>query len=146
MLLGVTKDPIFLLDENLNRKVAEALCAVDYKVTTVHDAFNGQLGVKDPEIIDWCHINSATWVTTDIKARKQHKKEIFTSCIRCLWIYRKHGAMSSKEQLRALSFILPDLSERFIGAPNKLHYRVRLHGQAPRDFVKLEPIDLEKHI
>jgi len=64
-----------LIDDSLDWNVAEALRLVGYNVTSVHKAFNGQSGVKDPVIIEWCKVNNATWVHADDKARKEHKKE-----------------------------------------------------------------------
>jgi hypothetical protein len=62
----VTSEPLLLLDENLNRRVADALRLVEYNATSVHDVFKGQLCIIDPIIISWCENNKATWITTDI--------------------------------------------------------------------------------
>lgn len=137
-----TSNPLFLIDDSLDWNVAEALRLVSYNVTSVYKAFNGQSGVKDPVLINWCRINKATWVHADDKARKEHKKDILTAKIGFLWVYRPGGKMSSKEQLRILSYVLPDLIDNFMNNPKKLHYKVSAHGGSPRKRIKLEPINI----
>jgi len=51
--------------------------------------------------------------------------------------------MSSKEQLRILSYVLPDLIDNFMNNPKKLHYKVSAHGEAPRKRIRLKPINLQ---
>ncbi len=80
-LLLKTSNPLFIIDDSLDWNVAEALQLVGYNVTSVHKAFKGQAGVKDPKIIEWCRINNATWVHADDKARKEHKKDVLTAKI-----------------------------------------------------------------
>ena len=142
MPLLKTSNPLFLIDDSLDWNVAEALRLVCYNVTSVYKAFNGESGIKDPIIIEWCGINNATWVHADDKSRKEHKKDILTARIRFLWVYRPGGIMSSKEQLRILSYVLPDLIDKFLNNPKKLHYKASAHGEAPRKRIKLEPITI----
>ncbi|MCK4817267.1 hypothetical protein KA005_15965, partial [bacterium] len=99
-----TSNPLFIIDDSLDRNVAEALQLVSYNATSVYKAFKGKDGVKDPVIIEWCRVNNAIWVHADDKARKEHRKDILTAKIGLLWIYRPGGIMSSKEQLRILSY------------------------------------------
>lgn len=131
-------DPLFLVDESLDRNVAKALGLVKYNILAVCDAFRGRPRVTDPEIITWCRDNNAIWIHADDKARKEHKKEIVAAGIRSLWVYRPGGVMSSKEQLRMLSYKLPDLIDQLNRAPRALHYRVSAHGQESRKRIKLE--------
>jgi hypothetical protein len=135
-------NPLFLIDESLDWNVAKALRLVEYNTTTVYETFPRRSGVKDPEIIAWCGNNDAIWVHADDRARKEHKKEIVTSRIRFIWVYRPGGVMSSKEQLRILSYILSDVTDRLEKQPRQLHYKVSAHGQAPRKRIKLEPLSL----
>jgi len=137
-----TSNPLFLIDDSLDWNVAEALRLVRYNVTSIYKAFDGQSGTKDPVIIEWCKLNDATWVHADDKARKEHKKDILTARIRFLWVYRPGGIMSSKDELRILSYVLPDLIDKFFNNPRKLHYKVSAHGEAPRKRIRLEPITL----
>lgn len=122
-LVSEQNEPRFLLDESLAPVVAQALKLVGYDGLDVPTAV-GQKGAKDPEIIDWCRQNEAVWVHADDRAKKQHKALLQTSGIRTVWIYRKRGAMSGKEQLRILTFILPLLIQRLRQSPGVRHYRV----------------------
>lgn len=142
MPLLKTSNPLFLIDDSLDWNVAEALRLVGYNAASVFKAFNGQSGVKDPQIIDWCKQNKATWVHADDKARKEHRKDIVTSGISFLWVYRPGGKMSSKEQLRLLSYVLPDLIDKFFDNPQKLHYKATAHGEGPRKRIRLEQLHL----
>lgn len=137
-----TNDPLFLIDESLDRNVAKALGLVGYNVTTVYDAFPGRSGVKDSEILTWCGDKNAVWVHADDKVRKKHKKEMIAAGIRSLWVYRPGGVMSSREQLRTLSYKLPDLIDQFKNHPKRLHYKVSAHGETTRTRIKLERLVL----
>ncbi len=113
----------FLLDESLVPVVAQALASVGYEIADVESSL-GSKGVKDPEIIEWCKVNNAVWVHADDRARKQHRALLLTSGIRTVWVYRKRGAMSAREQLRVLSFTLPQLLHNWQESPRQRHYRV----------------------
>ena len=121
--LGFNPDnPLFLLDESLAPSVARALALVGYRFVNIEKAF-GVRGVKDPDIIQWCGENFAVWVHADDRARRQHGKQIHASRIRTLWIYRKGGQMTAREQLRILSSVLPRLIDNFNQRPSQRHYR-----------------------
>lgn len=137
-----TNEPLFLIDESLDQNVAKALGLVDYNVTSVFETFPDRTGVKDLEIIEWCRDNNAVWVHADDKARKEHKKEMITAGIRSLWVYRPGGVMSSREQLRILSYKLPDLISQFKKYPKRRHYKLSAHGQAARKRIRLERVPL----
>ncbi|MCE2457904.1 MAG: hypothetical protein J4G14_08825 [Dehalococcoidia bacterium] len=98
-------DPVFLLDESLVPAVARSLQLVGYNFVDVATAF-GTKGSQDPEIIEWCGRNQAVWIHADDRARRQHRALLQTSGIRTLWIYRRRGRMTGKEQLRILAFVL----------------------------------------
>ena len=115
-------NPLFLLDESLTPVVAEALAIVGYNFVTA-EAVLGRRGAKDPEIIEWCRENNAVWIHADDRARKQHRKLLQTSGIRTLWLYRKRGRMTGKEQLRILAFVLPQLIETFKHQGAARHFR-----------------------
>lgn len=135
-------EPLFLVDESLDRNVAKALGLVKYNIAAVSDAFEGRSGVTDSEIIAWCRDNNAVWAHADDRARKEHQKEIITAAIRTLWVYRPGGVMSSKDQLRILSYKLPDLIHQLGQSPRSLHYKVSTHGEATRKRIRLERIAL----
>ena len=112
----------FLLDESLTPVVAQALALVEYQMETVRSVWQRD-GVKDPEIIAWCRENDAVWIHADDRARKVHGIELRTSGIRTLWIHRPGGAMTGREQLRILSFVLPKLAEKLREKPRVRHYK-----------------------
>lgn len=114
-------NPLFLLDESLVAAVARALNAVNYRFVTVLDVLGPE--TKDPEIIAWCREQDAVWVHADDRARKEHRALLQRSGIRTVWVYRKHGRMTGREQLRILSFVLPKLIEYWQQSPENRHYR-----------------------
>ena len=134
----------FLIDESLSPNVAQALKLVGYDAVTVSEAFTGRAGVLDPDIIDWCKDHEVVWIHADDKARKEHGKQIITSGIAFLWVYRPGGIMSASEELRLLSYVLPDLIDRLELQPRRRHYRASVHGQASRPRIRLQPIDILK--
>ena len=131
-----------IIDESLSPNVASALAAVGYDCLTVAKAFSNNNSVKDPEIIAWCNKNGRVWVHADDKSRKQHKKLILTSRISTLFVCRPGGKLSSKEQLRILSYILPDLIDRLNSNPSKRHFIVREVGQSIKSRIKLADMPL----
>lgn len=135
-------EKLFLLDESLSPNVAKALRLVGYNFTTVFEVFEGRFGVPDPKIIDWARNNNAIWVHADDQARKKHRAQILLANIRTLWVYRPRGEMSSKEQLRILSYVLPNLIEQYVQHSKHLHYEVAIHGEANRTRIRLSPVNL----
>lgn len=132
----------FLIDESLSPNVAQALKLVRYDSMTVTETFTDKARVLDPDIIDWCKDHDAVWVHADDKARKEHGKQIITSGIAFLWIYRPGGIMSAREELRLLSYVLPDFIDRLGAQPKRRHYRASAHGQSSRPRIHLQPVDI----
>lgn len=141
--LSLPDETLFLLDECLDRNVAEALKLVGYNFTTVSIAFEGRRSVTDPEIIEWLHQRQAVWVHADDRAKKEHRKLLAARNVRTLWVYRPGGSMSGAEQLRILAFALPDLLDKYQENPSHKHYRVDAHGQAPRPRIRLQRYELQ---
>ena len=135
-------EPLLLIDESLSPNVASALKLVEYNAITVREAFSDRPGVADPEIIEWCKIHNAVWIHADDRARKKHKKQIIATGIAFLWVYRPKGVMSAKEQLRILSYVLPDFIDRLGKYPTQLHYRASAHGESLHPKVRLKPLIL----
>ena len=144
ILLLQNKSLRLLIDESLSPNVAQALKLVGYDSMTVPEAFPGKVGVLDPDIIDWCKDHDAVWVHADDKARKEHGKQIVTSGIAFLWVYRPGGIMSASEELRLLSYVLPDFTDKLKVQPKRRHYRASSHGQSYRPRISLHPIDIAK--
>lgn len=135
-------EPLFLLNDSLSRDVARALGFVGYNFASVFDAFSGRPRVLDPEIIDWAKDHNAVWIHADDKAKKKHRAQILGAGIRTLWIYRRRGKMSSRDQLRILSYVLPNLIEQYDKQPARLHYEASSHGQPHQSRIRLRPVDL----
>ena len=115
-------NPLFVLDESLAPVFAQALTLVGYNFVPLETAI-GQRGAKDPEVIAWCKENNAVWVHADDRARKQHKALLQTSGIRTLWVYRRQGQMTGKEQLRILTSVLPQLILNLANSPGIRHHK-----------------------
>ena len=128
---SVGRNPRLLLDASLSPSVANALALVGWDIFDVSAVF-GNYDTLDPEIIDWCRDNGAVWVHADDRARRQHRATLQTSGIKTIWVYRQQGRMSTREQLRILSFVLPHLIERWNDNPRQRHYRV----SAPNETAK----------
>jgi predicted nuclease of predicted toxin-antitoxin system len=62
----------FLLDENLSRRVAEALRLTDYPVTHVEPEPELGRGAPDETIVPWCGRSGHAWVTMDHDPRARH--------------------------------------------------------------------------
>ena len=120
---SVELSPRLLLDASLSPVVAEALAIVGYDILDVSAVF-GHYDATDPEIIEWCKENGAVWIHADDRARKQHRATLQTSGIKTIWVYRTQGKMNTKEQLRILSFALPQLIQKWQESPRQRHYRV----------------------
>lgn len=142
MPLTSHSDMLFLMDESLTPNVAKALRLVEYDAVTIREAFQGRSRVLDPEIIEWCKNYGAVWIYADDRARKQHKKQMLAAGIRSLWIYRPKGGMSSKEELRILAYVLPNLIDMYEKQRRILHYRASAHGEPSRPRIRLTPSPL----
>ena len=145
---GKTLPPIndvtFLLDESMDRYVADALKLVGYDFTSVALVWPGQSKVEDSEIIEWCKNNNAVWVHADDRARRKHATLILTSQIRTVWVYRRDGKMSGADQLRILSYFLQEILNRFRTTPNKRHWKIKSLGNPPHPGLGIEEYALKQ--
>jgi hypothetical protein len=143
--LSLLDDASLWIDDSLSPNVAEALRLVGYKIVTASGVgdFQGRSSVSDEEIIDWCHDNTAVWVHADDQARREHRKRIIAKGIRTLWVYRPGGKMSTRDQLRILAYVLPDLLHRYRESPKHKHYSADAIGHPPRTRVRLRPAPLD---
>ena len=116
-------NPLFLLDESLAPVVAQALAMVGYNIVNVEAAL-GRKGIKDPEIIDWCQANGAIWIHADDRAKKEHRVLLQTSGIRTIWVSRRRGMMTAREQLRIVAYSIPKMLDAVERHPRVQHYRV----------------------
>lgn len=130
-------EPQLLIDESLSPAVAQALSLVDYHFFDVRREIRPQ-ETKDPEIIQWCQDNGAIWVHADVAAKSEHSSLLQTSGIRTLLIIRPKIGMSSKEQLRILSFVLPQLLDNLGSRRADRHYVAK--AATPTSKPTLRPI------
>ena len=124
--------------------MGRALRQVGYRVALVGeiDEFQGIARVTDEQLIPWMGDRSAIWIHADDNAKREHKKLLLAHAVRTLWVYRPTGTMSSREQLRALSYVLNDFLERLRDQPRKRHYELRVHGAQHRTRIQLKAFDL----
>jgi len=125
--------------------VGRALRKVAYRVTLVSDIddFQGVPRVTDELLIPWMGDRKAVWIHADNNAKRKHRKLLLAHAVRTLWLYRPKGAMSSRQQLRALSYVLEDFLERLRSQPRKRHYALRIiHGAPHRTPIQLKAFDL----
>jgi hypothetical protein len=87
--------------------------------------------VEDQDIIPWLADHDAVWIHADDNAKTEHRKLIITKKIRTLWVYRRGGMMSNREQLRVLSYVLPMVLDDFEKRPRHKHYRAFVLGEPP---------------
>jgi len=117
---------------------------VDYNIVTKNDIpeFIGLSKVKDDEhIIPWLADHDAIWIHADDNAKVEHAKMIVARQVRTVWVWRKGGRMSQRDQLRILAYILPDILDRFRRARHR-HYEVRVHGEPPHQRISIKDFQL----
>ena len=125
--------------------MGRALRKVGFRVALVSeiDEFQGVRRVTDDKLIPWMGDRHAVWIHADDNAKREHKKLLLAHAVRTLWVYRPKGMMSSREQLRALSYVLDDFLERLRAQPRKRHYALRIiHGAPQRTRVQLKAFEL----
>ena len=145
MLDEARTEPRLLVDESLSPKVGLALRCVGHDVVLVEEivAFRGQSGVTDEQLIPWMSDHDAVWVHADDHAKRQHRKLLIVHQARTLWVRRsKNRGMSSREQLRVLSYVLPNLLDQFKRQPGGRHYSVSVHGETHKTRVRLKPYSI----
>lgn len=107
-----------------------------------HFARTGEARTIDEDIIDWLGDRNGVWLHADDSAKIKHRKQILARKVRTLWVYRPSRKLSSRETIRILSYVLPDLLNRFEDQPKHEHYEVRTYGIHPQDNPRLKPYDL----
>ena len=133
-----------MVDESLSPNVGRALRKVGYRVALVSEIgeFQGVMRVTDEQLIPWMGAHKAVWVHADDNAKRKHKKLLLAHTVQTLWMYRLKGAMSSREQLRALSYVLEDFLEGLRAQPRKRHYELRIHGAPLLTRISLKAYEL----
>jgi hypothetical protein len=88
-------------------------------------------GMTDPQLIAWMKERGAVWVHADDSAKRAHKKLLTDADLRILWVHRPKGAMSAKDQLRILAYVLQSLLQLYQQYPARRRYRVSDSGPSP---------------
>jgi hypothetical protein len=119
--------------------VAVSLNLVGYNAFTFKnlEEYAGRDSVPDEEIIPWCGDHGAIWVHADDNSKVEHRKLIIAHGIKTIWVYRPKGIMSSKAQLRALSYGLPRALDRLVHGHR--HIAIRLKGEPPEHGYSITP-------
>ena len=63
--------------------------------------------------------------------------------IRTLWVRRPKQGMSSRQQLRMLSYVLDDFLQRLQEQPRIRHYELTTHGTPGKTRIRLRPFELK---
>lgn len=124
--------------------VADALALVGLPAKSAYEVFERRDNVKDEEIITWLgQLGPAgIWVHADNRARKQHRVRIISNRISTIWVKRKKGGMSAREQLRLLSYVLPYALENYVPFEKPFHLTVGEHGNELRPRVRIDTYTL----
>ena len=135
---------MILIDDTLDRFVADALRLVEFNVSSVYEVFDRRDRVLDPEIIAWLSNLKVpgVWVHADNRAKKQHRALIISSQISTIWVIRPKGAMSGKHQLRLLSWVIPNVLDDQAPFARPFHFRVDEHGDQARPRPRIRPYQL----
>ena len=116
--------PLFLLDNMLNPRIAEALRLVGYNIRSVGEVFgNRPGGVKDPEIIEWCVENSAVWLTADIAAKRRHEQQTKLCSISVVWYHSPKQGWSTMQQHWIITKFLQRIGNE-LASGDVWHFRV----------------------
>lgn len=134
-------DPIFLLDDSLSYRFAEALAAATgYDVRTIRsewpkrDPFVNP--VQDEEIIP--HLgplarHRGIWITCDKDAQKAHAKLLMASQISVLWVYQpKRAPLKGLQELQLLSLVIERVYALIAQAQAPMYLKTYMNVQRPR--------------
>ncbi len=98
---------------------------------------------KEPEIIRWCGDNNAVWIHADDSAKRQHRAILIAHQTRTLWVQREKGKLSARDQLRIVSYVLPQLLANYASRPSQRHYRAWQHGPPDLKHVSLQVFEIK---
>ena len=141
--LSQLDQPKYLLDENLAPSVAKALRLVGYSIQTIEEVF-GYRGVKDPTIIKWCEDSDAVWIHADDNARREHARLINAAGISTVWLPRKKGVLSVKQQLSRLAYKMQAIESRVGGSKRPVHLKLSDSGTTDEPRVSLKDVSADQ--
>lgn len=97
----------FFLDECLSYHIAYWLKTVGHPITSWHEEFQQQQGLKEPYLIPYLGAKGYTWITKDDEAKKEHKNEIRTAGISVVWV---RGLARAKGQPKKNKITVKDVN------------------------------------
>lgn len=128
-------EPFFLLDQNLSYRFAPAFDALGFRMTSVHEAFPGQVSVPDQDQIIWLSDRgkqNAVWITADEDAQKAHAKLIAANDISALWIHWSPKGEKGLADLRLLTMVIPDVRDSVARATRPVYFRASWNVRRPK--------------
>ena len=136
-----TLEPVFLLDDNLSYRFAEALSvATGYDIRTVRhewehrDPFTNP--VQDEEIIPYLGDvagHKAVWITSDWDSRNAHARLIMAAQISVLWLHEPKGkALRGLQELQLLSLVIERVYDLVATASSPVYLRTHFNVHRPR--------------
>lgn len=125
-----SKAVTFFLDECLPYKIADALKSFGHPITSWHEEFQGQQGLKEPYLIPYLGAKSYTWITKDDEAKKEHENEIRTAGISVVWVRGlerekgkpKKNYITVKDLHRMLTDKLDYIAEMMLNSKTSLYF------------------------
>ena len=142
------KDTEFFLDECLPWKVAGYLNQVGHRITSWHEEFLGQQGIKDTPLIRHLGDRGLTWITKDDEAKKEHEDDIRRAGISVVWVrglartkrsVPAKNVINLKDLHRMLTDKLDEISDRVVSSKGPLYHRLWISSGKP----VLQKISLE---
>jgi hypothetical protein len=105
------------------------LKSVGYPITSWHEEFQQQQGLKEPYLIPYLGAKGYTWITKDDEAKKEHEGQIRVAAISVVWVRglerekgrAKKNDIRIKDLFRMLTDKL-DHIEQTIASSNKPQY------------------------
>jgi hypothetical protein len=120
----------FYLDECFPYNIAYALKSFGHPITSWHEEFQGQQGLKDPYLIPYLGGKSYIWITKDDEAKKEHENEIRTAGISVVWVRGlerekgkpKKNYITVKDLHRMLTDKLDYIAEKILNSKTALYF------------------------
>lgn len=118
---------MYLLDENLNPLIAEALAKFSWDIQTVTQVF-GRDGVDDEEVIDWLGKTGSVWLTQDVSAKRQYEFQLKTKRISTVWIRQPKAGLTAWEQFKLLVRAIDRIHEKIKTSRGGVHFELSKRG------------------
>ena len=124
------KNVTFFLDESLPYQIAYSLKQFGYQITSWHEEFQQQQGIKDTPLIQYLGAKDYTWITKDDEAKNEHESEIRTAGINVIWVrglarakrQPKKNNVSIKDVHRMLTDKLDIITQELQNAKKPIYY------------------------